>query len=121
MRCITFMKQFIDPIKAGEKTVTRRINCNFRPGDLIYFKMGRTGKKEGYLRIKFVDKERMNDIFNYDISEFWKEGINHIPGSGNIITRFLNLWDRLNPKMNHYLNPELYRIEFEYLKDNQWH
>lgn len=117
---ISFQKEFIPLIENGIKPVTRRIHTNLQKGDIAYFKAGRTGKKEGYIKILRVSKERLQDLYRdrgyYAIErELQREGIEGIEVEEGIID-FQNLWNRINKKENSWENdPEVYRIKFEYI------
>jgi len=75
IKAISFQEQFIPLIKQGKKTVTRRVKTNLKRGDICYFKAGRTGKKEGYIKIKSVKHEKLFDIYkSYDVYEPNREG-----------------------------------------------
>jgi len=114
---ISFLPEFIPLIKQGKKTVTRRIKFSGKQGDIYYFKAGRNGKKEGYIKIKSAKKESLFSIYkNYDIHEPAKEGFY----KGTYIYQlndFRELWNKLNKdeKNKYAQDPWVYRIEFKYL------
>ena len=117
IKCISFLPEFIPLIKSGEKTVTRRIKTNLEPGDIVYFKSGRTGKKEGYIKIIKEKRELLDDIkeFWYNtIEEFKKEGFKNIEN-------FIEIWNKLNKKGFKWKdNPIVFRIEFQYLGEDRF-
>ena len=130
MRLITFQEQFIPLIKDGTKTVTRRVKTDLEQGDTVYFKAGRNGKKRGYLIIKDVKKENLQDLVsNRNLlevcNELLKEGIQkpkrlkseHLT-IHDILREYRDLWNKLNKKKWED-NPIVYRIEFEYLKEEK--
>ncbi len=120
---ISFQKEFIPLIEKRIKTVTRRVHTNLQEGDIAYFKTGRTGKKEGYIKIIFVSKDRLQNLFRYNDypvivrKELEMEGV--FTKDGEVekgIIDFKNLWNKLNKKENCWENnPEVYRIKFEYI------
>ena len=118
IRSISFCKEFIPLIKSGKKTVTRRIKFTGNPGDIYWFKIGRTGKKEGYIKIKEVTLSQLKQInIPYrgedESEEYEREGF-YNPMS--YMLNFIKLWNKLNPKGYKWRdNPMVYRIEFEYL------
>ena len=73
IKSISFQKGSIPLIKQGKKTVTRRVKFTGNPGDIFYFKIGRLGKKEGYIKICNVMKVRLRDIRG-DTRELDREG-----------------------------------------------
>lgn len=127
MRLITFQEQFIPLIKDGTKTVTRRVKTDLKQGDTVCFKAGRNGKKEGYIKILSVTKERLLDFtINRNLEEVCKELIKEgirkpenskvrFPTIYDMLREFKKLWYELNENSRLEINPEVYRIEFEYL------
>ena len=117
MKVISFKPEFILLIKDGTKTVTRRINTKLKIGDMVYFKGSRIGKKEGYLKILNINKERLHDVDKYGVDDREPKA----EGFKNWMD-FAMVWSELNSKHGTQWsdNPEIYRIEFRYLKDNQW-
>lgn len=117
IKSIVVLKRVIPLIKSGKKTVTRRVKFTGNPGDILYFRAGRFGKKEGYIKICNVMKVRLKDIRG-DIRELEREGF--YDGYPECFTRFVCLWDYLNNKKGYKWedNPEVYRIEFEYLGES---
>ena len=130
MRLITFQEQFIPLIKDGTKTVTRRVKTDLKQGNTVYFKVGRNGKKEGYLLIKDVRQENLQDlVFGRNIEEVYKELIKEgiqkpentkirYPTIHYMLREYRELWNKLNKKKWED-NPIVYRIEFEYLKEEK--
>ncbi len=130
MKLITFQEQFIPLIKNGTKTVTRRVKTDLEKGDIAYFKAGRNGKKRGYLIIKDVKKENLQDLVsNRNLvevcNELLKEGIQKpkrlklgYPTIKDILREYVELWNKLNEKKWED-NPIIYRIEFEYFKEGK--
>jgi len=128
MKLIIFQEQFIPLIKDGKKTITRRLKTDLKQGDIAYFKAGRNGKKEGYIGIKDIRKENLQDlIYDRNIEEAYKEllkeGIQkpkklkvRYPKIHFMLIEFRELWNKLNKKKWED-NPIIYRIEFEYLGD----
>jgi len=122
IKCISFLPGFIDKIKSGQKTVTRRIKTNLKEGDIVYFKAGKNGKKEGCLKIIKISKEKLQDIWadrdDWGMrSELSNEGMFVLRELLYQFQDFKKLWDRINKKGNKWRdNPEIYRIEFKYLE-----
>ena len=115
MKAISFKPEFIQMIKNRTKTVTRRINTKLEAGDEVYFKGGRTGKKEGYLKILDVESQPLKGITKYyNMYELVREGFD-ITG----LSEFVTAWNKINRNKKGYRwedNPEVYRIEFRLLK-----
>ena len=115
IKSISFQEGFIPLIKEDKKTVTRRIKTNLRADDICYFKVGRFGKKEGYLKIQNIIKVRLRDIRG-DARELEKEGMlgSHYEV---IMFDFIDLWNLLNKKEGCRWedDPTVYRIKFVYL------
>jgi len=110
IKAISFLPQFIPLIKQGKKTVTRRIKTNLEIRNIVYFKAGRLGEKEGYIIIKSIKLEPLKEItYWYGKDEPIREGV------GNL-REFLDLWNALNGDWRN--NPMIYRIEFEYLGES---
>ena len=126
IRSISFQKEFIPLIEKGRKTVTRRIKFTGIPGDIFYFKAGRLGKKEGYIKIINITKDKIKDSFYYneyyphEYPDDWTQEELDREGSFDIIQDFIDLWNKLNKKSYKWENnPMIYRIEFEYLGENE--
>ena len=122
IKSISFQEEFIPLIKKGRKIVTRRIKFTGNPGDIFYFKAGRLGKKEGYIKILRINEQLLrNGILGHatikdDIEEIRKEGIYSITP----LIDFMTIWDKLNKKGYEWVdNPEIHRIEFKYLGENE--
>jgi len=117
IKSISFQKGSIPLIKQGKKTVTRRVKFTGNPGDIFYFKIGRLGKKEGYIKICNVMKVRLRDIRG-DTRELDREGF--YENYPECFTRFVCLWDFLNDKKGYRWgdDPTVYRIKFEYLGES---
>jgi len=118
IKCISFLPEFIPLIKSGKKTVTRRINFSGDVGDIYYFKAGRHGKKEGYIKITNIRIEKLGCailIATYSDSkgatyEYELEGF-------NTLSDFIKTWDCINKKGYRWKDqPSVYRIEFKYLE-----
>jgi len=124
IKAISFLPQFIPLIKQNKKIVTRRIKTNLKRGDICYFKAGRLGKKEGYIKIIDIELEDgIKGIFEClggeeIASELYNEGIKARRGGWYHREDFINLWNKLNPNHRWEDNPLVYRIEFEYLGEN---
>jgi len=103
---MSFLPEFIPLIKSGKKIVTRRINFNGDAGDIYYFKAGRNGKKEGYIKIINIRIEKLGCvIYEYELEGF------------NSISDFTLTWDLINKKGYRWKDqPSVYRIEFKYLE-----
>jgi len=116
IKSISFQKEFISLIKSDKKTVTRRIKTNLKAGDICYFKVGRFGRKQGYLKICNTMMVRLRDIRG-DTRELEKEGFyNDYP---KCLIEFIDLWYFINKKNCRWQdNPYVYRIRFEYLGEN---
>lgn len=121
IKSISFQKKFIPLIKSSKKTITRRVKFTGNPGDIFYFKVGRFGKKEGYIRILNVMGKYLHEIQGSSL-EYNKEGF-----SGNyekMFNEFKKLWNFLNNRKHNKkcyrweANPLVYRIRFKYLGDN---
>jgi len=127
IKSISFLPEFIPLIKNGIKTVTRRIKFTGNPGDIYYFKAGRSGKKEGYLIIKSVKMEQLRDLEDLEyystkklVKEIYSEGV----GRGYkypyivAIEEFKKLWNKINNKPGYRWedNPLVKRVTFKYLE-----
>jgi len=125
IRSISFQKEFIPLIKSGKKIVTRRIKTKLKSSDVCYFKAGRLGKKEGYIKIIDVEFEdgirgTFECLDGEEIAyELYNEGIRARRGGWYYKEDFINLWNKLNPKHKFEDNPKVYRIEFKYLGENE--
>jgi len=109
IKSISFLPQFIPLIKSGKKTVTRRFKTKLKDGDIVYFKIGRTGKKEGYIKIISVKIEPLKDIiYSYGKEEPQKEGCKDLRD-------FMRVWDSIHGFSSWRDNPGIYRIEFKHL------
>lgn len=112
MKVISFKPEFIPLIKEGEKIVTRRINTKLKTGDKIYFKSGRTGKKEGYLEILDVESQPLQAITKYyNMYELVREGFSNME-----LGEFVTAWNKINRNKKGCKwadNPEVYRIQFK--------
>lgn len=122
IKSISFCKEFIPLIKSGKKTVTRRLKFTGNPGDIYWFKIGRNGKKKGYIKILNVSLSTLKMInIPYrgedESIEYNREGF-YNPMS--YMLDFKKLWDSLNPiGYKWWNNPDVYRIEFKYLGENK--
>ncbi|MDD5551306.1 MAG: hypothetical protein PHS34_08605 [Candidatus Omnitrophica bacterium] len=107
------------PIKDQTKTVTRRLNCRFEVGDIVCcvekmqgIKQGGHYKKLGYIRIKKIDLIRLYEMQKNDIV---KEGFPNMS-----YRDFIDLFLKINKiKSLDYLDTAVFRIEFEYLSDEE--
>lgn len=126
IKSISFQKEFIPLIKQGKKTVTRRVKTKLRVSNICYFKAGRIGEKEGYIKIIGIEIQPLKEgilrggHLPNSIREMLKEGIGRTIGryhpSYYMEKDFIELWNKLNKKGYKWEdNPEVYRIEFEYL------
>jgi len=126
IKSISFCKEFIPLIKSGKKTVTRRVKFTGNPGDIYWFKIGRTGKKEGYIIVKKVTVEGLRGLEDLEyyserklIKEIYSEGIGrgYKYPYGTAINQFRQIWNQVNnkPSIRWEDNPMVYRIRFEYL------
>ncbi|MBA7591097.1 hypothetical protein ES708_33248 [subsurface metagenome] len=116
IKSISFKKEFIPLIKQSKKTVTRRIKTNLKAEDICYFKIGKIGKKQGYLKICNIIMVRLRDIRG-DIRELEKEGF--YENYPKCLNRFIDLWYLINKKNYRWQdNPYVYRIKFEYLGES---
>ncbi len=114
---ITFNPTVIGMVKSGVKTITRRVIRKEK--GIYYFTAGRTGKKEGYIEITRVVKERLQDIGLWGNDELIKEGFQDL-SEMPIMRSFIWTWNSLNkPGYRWTDNPKIYRMEFRYLKDEE--
>ncbi len=119
IKSISFLPEFIDLVRTGEKTVTRRIKTNLKPGDICYFKAGRTGKKEGYIKIIEVtlSKLKMVNIPYYKEEKYQEYNREGFYNPMSYMLNFIDTWNKLHKEMGSRWkdNPEVKRIEFEYI------
>ena len=128
---ISFLPEFIPLIKEGTKTVTRRVKK--KNTGVYYFTGGRTGKKEGYIKILDCRKVRLvKSFFRPEMFSGSKDGMKMMVGieviqeGFNNLEEFIECWNKLVGKRYRFpfpvtpfdLDPEVYRIEFIYLGED---
>ena len=116
MKIITFRKEFKELILDGNKTETRRINKYVKVGDILFAKIGRTGKVFAELYVTGFKREKLQKIT-----------LNNIFNEGYIFTDdtdiyssdwFINIWNSINNKkgIRFVDNPTVSVIQFKLIK-----
>jgi len=121
---ISFLPEFIPLIKEGTKTVTRRVKK--KNTGVYYFTGGRTGKKEGYIRIVEARELGLFEGF-FKTPKTQKAMIDEIRAEGCLdLWEFIEIWNKLaprryrwpNPPMDNPIEPKIWRIKFKYIGED---
>ena len=97
-RTIKFLPAFHSLILLGQKTQTRRRECNFIDGEVVHI-------EDSHINIHILSI-REHDLQNITIEDVKKEGL-------YTLETFKDLWNTLHPELNWDMNPRVYVLDFE--------